>query len=255
MADDAPAPEEKKTRGKKSRFTKEDVVEILRRVEAGETRAAVAQEYGVSREAISQIYIRHTKPDAERRPSLRRTKQLTDAEIAAFREALDTTRPRDHGFEFLGHHHPDSWTDARVKALAKKVVGKVPAVRVLKELVTKEHRTPPYDPDAPPPPPEPHDVRRLSPELAQDEEFVEYYLSDKAWQLTLKDYEYQLREWERHKLEREAKALRKADREAKKEAAEPVIPVEPPVAPGLRIGKHRASKGSPFTRAKRKKRR
>jgi hypothetical protein len=256
MATDESSPPKSRQPGRKAKFNKEQIEEIVRRVDGGESRRSLGKLFGVTGEAISQIYIRQTRPDEERRPSLRRSKMLTENEVRDFKKALDTTSPRDHGFEFMGHHNPDSWTDARVRALAKKVCGKVPSVRVLKQLVTRKHRMPEYDPDAPPPPPEPHDVRRLSPEMAADEEFVSYYLSDKAWQLRLKEYEYQLREWERYKLEREAAAQRKAAREAAKGPPadpEPAAPEMP--APGLRVGKHRASKGTPFTKPKRKKRR
>lgn len=249
-------PEKPRKSSRRTRFKREEIEEIVRRVQAGETRKAVADDYGVTREAISQIIIRETTPEQERRPSLRRIKFMTDAEKAAFKTALDTTKPRDHDFHLIGHQNPDSWTINRARALAKKICGKSPAMRVMREFLTREHEYPVYDPDEPPRPPEPHDIRRLSPELAADEEFVSYYLSDAAWQLTLREYEYHKREWERMQLERQAAALRRAQREAAKEPPPPPPPPAPAMpAPGLRVGKHRASKGSPFTKPKRKKRR
>lgn len=251
MAESEPSSEEStERRGRKSRFTPEQRDEIVRRVEAGDVRAAIARDYGVSREAISQIYIRMTTSDEERRPSLRRRKLLTDDELAQFEKLLETTVPKDHDLHLLGPGHPDFWSEDRARALMNAKFGKNPAAHVMKKCLSKHRNAPEYDPDQPPPPPLPHDIRRLSPEMAANEEFVEYYLSKKAWELTLREHELAVREWEKDKAKRDAARAKKAAEEPP-----PPPPAREPLAPGMRVGKHRASKGSPFTKPKRRKKR
>ncbi len=243
MPDADPRKPDKKPGGNRGRLTPEQRAEVLRRLKTGEKMAPIARDFGISREAVSQIRIRHLDPE-NARPSLRHKKRLTDKELATFRQTLQDTEPTDHELHLIGPEPREYWSEARVVTLAQKVLGKTPAAHVLKTLMQGIRPPPTYNPDAPPQYPLPHDVRRLSPELAADEEFVKYYLSPQAWELALRQYEYQLREYEKEAAARDA--------EAAKLPAPPPGPPSPP--PRQRTGKHREGKGSPFTKPKKRRR-
>lgn len=239
--------------GRSRRLTPEQREEIIRRIKLGERPGVIARDFGVTAEAVSQIRIR-LLPIEERRPSMRRSqKRLRDDELRMLTEAVGGTLPADHGFEILGPEHRRRWTDTRIRALSMKLAGRVPAVRVLKELIEVGRLAFIDDGDGPPEYPLPHDVRRLSPELAADEEFVEYYLSPAAWELALRQYDYQVREYEKEVAGRSRPPAEPPP--VSQPASEPASTknAERPPAPGGRLGKH--GKGSPFTKPKRRKRR
>jgi len=265
--------------GRRGKLTPEQRADLLRRLEAGENPAQLVPEFGISRQAISQLRDYHLRPEVVRRKGILRSRLLPE-ERKNVVDLMRTTVPRDHGVENEGHGHPDSWNVERLTALTRKLYDKKMFAYAARECIQEARPDPNFDPDAKPQPPGPPDVRDIDPELAQDEEFVEYYLSDACQRIRQKEYEWALREWE----EREARKAKGEEPDPhKRKRGRPrknplptaaiddddVVPFDGstpipgmdkllqrvPPAPGERSGKHAKSKGAPFTKAKRKKKR
>lgn len=266
--------------GRRGKLTPEQRKQLLGRLKAGERPGELAGEYGISRQAVSQLRDYHLHPDTTRRKGILRSRLLPD-ERKNLIQLVRTTLPRDHGVENEGHGHPDVWNSDRLTALARKLYEKKMFMYAARECIQEARPDPRFDPDAKPEPPKPPDIRDLDPELAQDKEFVEYYFSPICQQIRQKEYEWALREWE----EREARKTkgeiidpqkRKRGRPRKNplpvasfeddDGAQPYDGQTPlpgakgilphlPAAPGARVGKHAKSKGAPFTKPKRKKKR
>lgn len=253
--------------GHKPILTKEQRAEILRRLGEGEKQVALGKEFNVTRAAISLLKQRTADP-ARFANKYEWKKRLTDGEIATFKHTLDTTLPKDHDLDVLGPAPSRLWTMERGYALANKLFRKEPAVRIMKDCMGDHLTRRPDSYLTPPEPPPPRDLRRLPPELAADKDFVKYYLSPIALQIEQREYELALEHY--HQLH--AKFLQQQasqatatlrppelDDDAWADPSPPPLPgtgpsdPSPPPAPGHRLGKHAKSKGSPFTKAKRTK--
>jgi len=265
--------------GRRGKLTPEQRQELLRRLDAGEKPADLVTEFGISRQAISQLRDYHLNPEVARRKGILRSRLLPEEREHVI-HLMRTSVPRDHGVENEGHGHPDIWNVERLTALTRKLYDKKMFAYAARECIQEARPDPRFDPDAKPEPPGPPDIRDIDPELAQDKEFVEYYFSDACQRIRQKEYEWALREWE----ERQARKTRgeepdphkpKRGRPRKNPPPTPVIDDDDevlfdgstpmpgmekllhrmPPAPGERRGKHAKSKGAPFTKPKRKKRR
>jgi hypothetical protein len=245
-------------------LTQSQLAEIHRRIGEGEVLAAIARDFGVTRAAIS--FIKQQAADPERFKAKRPPKKLlSPSEMATFKHAFGHSLPADHGLEFVGHHPPAQWTLERGYALAQQLFGRKPSMRAMKECMgTHLFRQPDYG-LAPPQPPGPRDVRRLPPDLAADKEFVKYYLSPIAAQIEQREYELALEQYHQKLAKaRERQLAQPPDPAAPGALADDEWPDDPPAAPlaaagfppppGQRVGKHAKSKGSPFTKPKRRKR-
>jgi len=254
--------------GQKTILTAEQREEILRRIAAGEKQTALGEEFKVTRAAISLLKARAANPERyAHRHSLK--KRLTEGEVATLTEAFDHSLPKDHGLDVLGPSPSRIWTLDRAYALADKLFGKQPSVRVMKTCLGDHLKRRPDDYLTPPEPPRPRDIRRLPPELAADKSFVKYYMSPIALQIEQREYELALEHY--HKM------LAEHEKRLASQASQDILPPElddnewsgtwspPPLksglsgssptpAPGHRVGKHAKSKGTPFTKPKRKKR-
>lgn len=263
--------------GRRGKLTPEQRKHLLERLKAGEKPGPLSLEYKISRQAVCQLRDYHLHPDTAHRKGILRSRLLPE-ERKNIIHLLRTTYPRDHGVENEGHGHPDAWNFERLTALTKKLYNKKMFMYAARECIMEARPDPRFDPNAKPQPPSPPDIRHLDPELAKDKEFVEYYLSPRSQEISQKEYEWALREWE----EREARKARgeivdppKRKRGRPRKNPLPTtsldhddgdtpydgttpLPGAPgylPPAPGERLGKHAKSKGAPFSKPKRKKKR
>ncbi|MEI6655470.1 MAG: helix-turn-helix domain-containing protein [Verrucomicrobiota bacterium] len=261
-------PEGFRLTGQKTILTQEQREEVLRRLATGETQASIAKDFNVTRAAISLLKQRTANPERyTQKYDLK--KRLSAGEITTFKQTLDQTLPQDHGLEFVGHALPKFWTMERGYALADKLFGKDPAVRVMKECMGNHLVRRPDGPLAPPEPPGPRDIRRLPPDLAADKSFVKYYMSPIALQIEQREYELALEHYHQQLAKQQPRETANTpddilppeldDEEWDDDWAaqsiktsHPGLSSQPP-PPGQRIGKHAKSKGSPFTKTKRKK--
>jgi len=264
--------------GRRGKLTPEQRKELLARLQAGEKPGPLSKEYGISRQAVCQLRDYHLNPGEARRKGILRSRLLPE-ERENIIQLLRTTTPRDHGVENEGHGHPDSWNTERLTALTRKLYSKKMFQYAARECIQEARPDPRFDPDAKPEPPGPPDIRYLDPELAKDKEFVEYFLSEASQQIRQKEYEWALREWEERQARKASGEIvdppkRKRGRPRKNPLpvssddfeAEPYDGTTPlpganghlrhlPPSPGERVGKHAKSKGAPFTKPKRKKKR
>ena len=178
MDDKALQPSERQTRiiGVRRKLTPEQRHEIIRRHQQGEKNKELAQEFGVSRQAVDQLIQYHLKPETRIRKQNLRSRMLP-GERAKLVEILRTTVPRDHALDSVGKGHPDFWNSERVIALGKKLFDKKLYTYAVRDCIQEARPDTRFDPDAKPEPPGPPDVRDLDPEFAEDPEFVNYYLS------------------------------------------------------------------------------
>lgn len=263
-------PEGFRLTGQKTILTREQREEVLRRLATGETQASIAKDFNVTRAAISLLKQRTANPERfAEKYGLK--KRLTAEEITTFKQTLDQTLPKDHGLDFVGHALPKFWTMERGYALADKLFGKEPSLRIMKECMGDRLTRRPDGPLAPPDPPGPRDIRRLPPELAADKSFVKYYMSPIALQIEQREYELALEHYHQQLAKQQQRAAANtADDTLPPDmddedwdddwATQPIKTSQPgllsqPPLPGQRIGKHAKSKGSPFTKPKRRKKR
>lgn len=250
--------------GQKTILTPEQIEEILRRLATGETQVSIAKDFKVTRAAISLIKQRTANPERfAKRYDLK--KRLSEQEATTFKQTLDSSLPKDHGLDVLGPAPSRCWTMERAYALADKLFGREPSVRVMKQCLGDHLRRRPDDYLTPPEPPQPRDIRRLPPELAADKSFVKYYLSPIALQIEQREYELALAHFHKLRAEYEQRQASQDDLPPELDDSEwandwsppPLKADHPdlPPAPGHRVGKHAKSKGSPFTKPKRRKKR
>ena len=260
--------------GRRGKLTPDQRKELLERIKAGEKPGPLAAEYGVSRQAVCQLRDYHLNPESTHRKRILRSRLLPE-ERKNIIHLLRTTNPPDHGVEGEGSGHPDVWTSDRLVALSRKLYNKKMYAYAAREAIQEARPDPRFDPDAKPEPPGPPDIRDLDPEFANNPEFVEYYFSPICQQIRQKEYEWALREWE----ERQARIAKGQSPDPhKRKRGRPRKNPEPTAfdedgetpydgltplpgaqgmmaapAPGMRRGKHSKSKGSPFAKPKRKK--
>ena len=123
--------------GQKTILTIAQREEALRRVAAGESQVSVAKEFHVTRSAISLLKQRTANPEHYAN-KYDFKKRLTPEETATFKQALDTSLPKDHGLDVLGPVATHGWTMDRAYALADKLFKRQPSVRVMKECLGKQ---------------------------------------------------------------------------------------------------------------------
>ncbi len=262
--------------GRRGKLKPEQRKELLERLKNGEKPGELSLEYGISRQAVSQLRDYHLRPEIARRKGMLRSRLLPDERKQVI-HLLRTTIPGDHGVENEGHGHPDRWNVERLTALTRKLFSKKMFAYAARECIQEAHPDPCFDPDAKPEPPGPPDIRDLDPELAEDKEFVAYYLSEASQRIRQKEYEWALRLWEERESRKASGQIidppkRKRGRPRKHPLPEvayddfdgqpfdgstplPGVAGFPAAEPGARTGKHSKSKGTPFTKPKRKKKR
>lgn len=231
----------------RQRLSQEQREEITRRILAGEKARPLAEEFGVTRAYVSLL--KNQALDPERFVKISPlSKKLTQDELERFRKTLATTTPADHGFR--SYPRPEDWKLEHGFLLAEKLFGKNPSLRVVKECVT------PFIPKrkpfefARPQPPQPHHISQISPEFADDPDYVAYYLSPICEQIAWREYEMALADYEARFAAGEERAKALEDQITPERAENFRM-----LTPGTRTGKHAKGKGSPFTKAKRRKRR
>lgn len=235
------------------KLTPEQRQEITRRVLAGETSASLAKEFGVTPQCVSLIKNKALHPERFlKKAEAKMTRKLTRAEHAKFIKILSTSTPEEQRLIPAR----EKWALDHGRQLIKRLFKKNPSKRLLMECME------PYMPKrsefkfGKPQPPKKHHVNQLDPELAKDKDYVKYYLSPICEQIAWREYELALADWnERFAHEEEddgAPAEIPAPAPSQQQPAA-AAPVE--LTPRLRVGKHAKSKGSPFTPAKRKKKR
>lgn len=228
----------------KQRMTPELREEATRRVLAGEKAAALAREYGCTRAYISLLKAQAIDPERFLRKSESKLSlKLTREERQRLKELFETSTPEDN--ELIPAR--ETWNLDHGFQLARKLFDKKPSVRAMKELMGPLLERRADDGDPMPKPPKPPHVNQLDPELAQDPDFVAYYLSPICQKIRWREYELALADW--HK--------RNEARQRNQPEPEPDDMMNPSWTPmpqvGKRIGKHARSKGSPFTKPKRRK--
>ena len=234
----------------KRRLTPEQREEATRRVLAGETAVALAAEYGCTRAYISLLKAQALDPERYRRKAEAKLSiKLTDRQITELKRIFDTSTPEDN--ELIPAR--DSWSLDHGFQLAMKLFGKKPSMRAMKECMGDHIKRRPDEGDPKPKPPKPHHINQLDPELAKDPDFVAYYLSPVSERIAWKEYELALADWEKRNPHGERPPQSVND---DPEWEMPALATDHhPPPPGQRIGKHAKSKGSPFTKPKRRKKR
>lgn len=231
----------------KERLTQAQREEITRRVLAGEKAKPLAEEFGVTRAYVSLLKNQALDPARFVKISVL-SKKLTPEELEKFRETLGTTTPADHGYP--SYPRAEEWKLEHGFLLAEKLFRKKPSRRVVTECMTPFlPKRKPFEYTRPQPP-KPHHISQISPEFASDPDYVAYYLSPICEQIAWREYELALADYE----------ARFAGDEERVESPPDVFSGGPggdfKVVPSVRrTGKHAKGKGSPFTKAKRRKRR
>lgn len=261
--------------GRNGRLTVEERKEIIERLKAGEGAAALAREFGVSRQAVHSLRERTLNPNSNYQKNILRSR-LAPVQRARLIEVLRTTTPVDHGVEGEGHGHPERWNSERVLALGRRLFDKRLYLKTIRQCIQEACPDRRWAPNARPEPPKPPDIRDLSPEMADDEEFVKYYFSPLCQQIRQREYEWELREYEKRQTEEgtkkrgrgrppkpkpDAPSAATDDDEELFDGSKPLPEIagnaallpRHPAAPGRRVGKHASSKGSPFTKSKKRK--
>lgn len=238
------------------RLTKEQRADATRRAIAGDNQTKLAKEFGCSRAYISLLKMEALHPERFReKPQGKLTRKLTDTELERLREAVRSSTPH-----ILGLEPPlREWDADHVLQLARKWFDKKPSVRILKECLQCAPKKKWEDPlFRRPQPPEKHHISQLSRELAQDEDFVTYYLSPAAERLEWRQYELALADWKKRFGDAEV-----AYPENHPESPDPeedmdfpvMRPVHHPPAHGQRVGKHAKGQSKPKRKKKKNKRR
>jgi len=231
---------------KGGKLTPEQREYVIREIQNGRTQSSVAAEFGVTKAAISLLWGKWNK-----REIVGLSKTLDEAEQEHLKAEMLRSVPKDHGLSGLGDERAKIWTGVRAHALAEKLFGrklnKVP-IAGLVHLWRRELQ--PRVPDAFPVVPSLEiDEDDLEPEFRNDPDFMAYIRSPLARQIR----EREIACWQRDQDERERRIKEKL-------AADPFLdenthdsPALPP-PPLVRTGKHKGSKGSPFTKSKKKRR-
>lgn len=241
------------------KLSKNQREEATRRALAGENQSSLAREYGCSRAYISLLKVAAENPDGYRKKLSRKlSSKLMEDELERLHEAIRTSTPLDLKLD------PPllQWDAELVMQLAQRWFDKKPSKRVLKEAL--EHAPKPkIDPlfRRPQPPPK-HHISQLSRELAEDPDFVKYYLSPVAERIAWRSYELALADWQMrfgdaeyayppgHADEEESGDGFPAPEEWTTHHPSPTSP--PSRAHGQRVGKHAKGNSHQKKRKKRK---
>ncbi|MFM7182868.1 MAG: hypothetical protein ACKO2G_15600 [Verrucomicrobiales bacterium] len=234
-------------------------VEILTRLKKGERASKLAREFGVSRQAVSLLKIKRS--DTKSSP------RLVEKEEEKLRGVATTTRPSDHGLAA-----PDSWLDEwsakslhkLAETVAKRRLMVLPIRRLFHEWFDGSGGAPvgSYDPDRP------ESLATIPTEL-RDSEFLQF-LRERKTTATKKSPQTELTQTNQGKPPATKRARRGTAASLmpppdaweflnpemmgtlpESKQARPIA--GPPSQSTMRTGKHRGSKGSPFTAARKKK--
>jgi len=229
------------------RLNQEQRDEITRRVLAGETAVSLGKEFGVTRAYVALLKAQALDPERFiRKREAKLSQKLTQAEIGKFCEIVAGSTPEDHDLIPTS----ERWSyDHGCQLAAKIFPNKHPSVRVMKEIMEPYLPRPEDFRFTKPQPPKPHHINQISPELAQDPDYVAYYLSPICEQIARREYELALADWNERFADTDERGP------ADDDSARSAMPPDRFAAPGERTGKHAKSKGSPFTPPKRRKRR
>ncbi|MCU0748407.1 MAG: hypothetical protein MUF13_02565 [Akkermansiaceae bacterium] len=234
------------------KLTREQRDEITRRVLSGESQRKLSEEFSVTPQCVSLLKIHAENPEVYSEfLQRRRTRKLMDTEKEQFLHILATSTPEKQGLIPAR----EKWSLEHGRQLIERLFNKKASPASLKKMME------PFIPKrsefkfSKPQPPKKHHINQLDPELAKDEDYVNYYLSPICEQIAWREYEAALADWEERFAHEEDEDGVQSTKPA--EAAAPAAPAAAPMdlIPRLRVGKHAKSKGSPFTPAKRKKKR
>ena len=207
----------------KERLSKEQREEIIRRALAGEKARVLGEEFGVTRAYVSLL--KHQSLDPERFVKVSPlSKKLTPAELEIFSHTLATTTPKDHGYP--SYPKPEVWKLEHGYLLSKKLFNKNASRRVVTECME------PFIPKRQafqftrPEPPQKHHISQISPEFANDPDYVAYYLSPICEQIVWREYEMALADYEARFAAGEERM--KADQEKMREESAREFRVVPP---------------------------
>ncbi len=240
----------------KKRMPKEQREEITRRVLAGENQRKLSEEYGCSRAYISLLKAEALHPEKYRmKLENQLTRKLTESELGRLTEAVRTSNPYQLGLE------PPlrEWDADHVLQLAQKWFDKKPSVRIIKECLQCVPKKKWEDPlFRRPKPPEKHHISQLSRDLAENEDFVRYYLSPASERLEWRQYELALADWQKRFGDAEF-----AYPENHPESPDPdddmdfpvMQPAYHPPGHGQRVGKHAKGQSKPKRKKRKNKRR
>jgi hypothetical protein len=242
-----------KERQSTHRLTQEARDEITRRVLAGEKAGPLAVEFEVSRAYVSLLKMTALHPERiKRKAEAQFSLKLTTRETEELKRRFETTTPEDN------HLIPavERWTLDHGFQLAIKLFGKKPSKRAVKDCMGELLIRRPDSGDPKPKPPKPITRKQIDPEFAKDRSFVAYVQSPVYQKIAQREYELALAEWERRNPGGEGGVAEKPAEEAEDDSNWQIPAMQHPSvpgAPGRRVGKHAKSKGSPFTPAKRRK--
>jgi transposase len=244
----------------KKRLTKEQREEVTRRVVAGESQSALAAEFGCTRAYVSLLKMQALHPERETKKRERKlTKMLTEEQLERLKEAIRTSNP----YELKLEPPIRAWDGDHVEQLSQRWFEKKPSTRIIKECLkcipVRKH-----DPlFCRPRPPEKHHISQLSRELAQDKDYVRYYLSPQAEKLAWRQYELALADWQSRFGDAEVAypedyPVPREDEDGMdfptpKAAGMPSLPY--PQRHGQRVGKHAKNKAQPKRKKRKGKRR
>jgi hypothetical protein len=228
------------------KLTKEQKEEATRRVLAGESASSLGREFGVTRAYIALLKAHALYPERYlQKAESKMSRKLTRSEKDEFVRIVSTSTPEDQ--DLIPAR--EKWTLEHGEQLIWRLFKKKASVRFLKDTME------PYIPKrsefrfTKPQPPKKHHINQIDPEMAKDPDYVAYYLSPICEQIAWREYELALADWE------ERFAHEDEERERSEEQLKEPPQRGPVLMPGLRVGKHAKSKGSPFTPSKRKKKR
>ena len=232
-------------------LSKEARDEITRRVLAGEKSPALAAEFGVTRAYVSLLKATALDPERfKRKAEAKLSLKLTDREIDELKRIFDGSTPEDNDLIPAS----ERWTLDHGFQLSLMLFNKKPSVRAMKECMGEILKRRPEDSDPRPKPPRKIHINQIDPELAKDPSYVAYIQSPIYQKIAWREYEMALADWERRHPDGEKERV-VPERELQEEA--PADFKTPPagVPSGQRLGKHAKGKGSPFTPAKKRRKR
>jgi hypothetical protein len=232
------------------RLSREIREEIDRRLAAGERPTTLAREFGVSHQAVSMF--RKILRANQAADGLGR--QMSPEETEKLKSLVLSTDPADHKLmRRRKSDPPGKWTLYRTHALAEKIAGRTLLLRPINRLLkswfpANDEWVPPKPGDVVPGFNQPYDDKTLK----RNKKFMEYIRSPVAQQIRERELAMARARYE-EKLAREAEeAAAAAAAEAPQVTRPPALALPHP-KPLVRVGKHKSSKGSPFTKSKKKK--
>lgn len=238
------------------RLTKEQRASLLDRLRAGEPGAALAREFGVTRQAVCflrqhQDYregLRDKLPSGKRPPKMK----LTNDEWERVKQQLLRSKPADHGLHLIGDDPQQRWNLERSLELARLLTGRIPSKSKMK-AVLMDTAPPPMPWWKRPEPPVRLTLDNLSESQRNDPELSAYLLSDVYWRIQQREYELAIEEHDRRGLD-EGPPATAGDHHPEEDTS--LLPAVPQPAflpsPGQRVGKHKGGRNQP-PKSKRKR--